>query len=190
MASAKSLPSLISSQGKQFQAWTPVTAFNEYFSLLVIERQELYFLFSDRSTDSERRFVSVKTQIIFSHAAYFAPRCSIIAGTGEIHIAFSSEKGLMKENGREFRNTKSYRIWIDKNGTGHIRIVKRINFSTFISLCRETYLAIDRTTDLSIRIIIYVPRSLYDVMSENVREFIMFCRSCTDAVFELSVIGE
>jgi hypothetical protein len=97
---------------------------------------------------------------------------------------------MMNETGREFRNTKSYRIWIDKTGTGHIRIVKRINFSTFISLCRETYLALDRTPGFSPRIIIYVPRSLYDVMSENVREFITFCRSCTDALFELNVIGE
>jgi len=96
----------------------------------------------------------------------------------------------MNETGREFRNTKSYRIWIDKTGTGHIRIVKRINFSTFISLCRETYLALDRSSGLSPRIVIYVPRSLYDIMSENVQEFITFCRSCTDAVFELSVIGE
>ena len=96
----------------------------------------------------------------------------------------------MKETGREFRNTKSYRIWIDKSGTGHIRIVKRINFSTFISLCRETYLALDRTQGLPTRIIVYIPRSLYDVMSENVREFVTFCRSCTDAVFELNVIGE
>jgi hypothetical protein len=96
----------------------------------------------------------------------------------------------MNETGREFRNTRSYRIWIDTTGTGHIRIVKRINFSTFISLCRETYLALERTQGLSPRIIIYVPRSLYDVMSENVQEFIIFCRSCTDAVFELSVIGE
>ena len=96
----------------------------------------------------------------------------------------------MNETGREFRNTRSYRILIDKTGTGHIRIVKRINFSTFISLCRETYLALDRTSGLSTRIIIYVPRSVYNVMSDNVREFITFCRSCTDAVFELRLIGE
>jgi hypothetical protein len=111
-------------------------------------------------------------------------------GTGETHSIFFIKKGIMKETGREFRNTRSYRIRIDKNGTGHIRIVKRINFGTFISLCRETYLALDRTSGSSTRIIIYVPRSLYDVMSENVQEFITFCRSCTDAVFELNIIGE
>ncbi|ACL16493.1 conserved hypothetical protein [Methanosphaerula palustris E1-9c] len=96
----------------------------------------------------------------------------------------------MNETGREFRNTKGYRIWIDETGTGHIRIVKRVNFSTFISICRETYLELARTPELSPRIIIYVPRSLNDVMSENVREFITFCQSCTDTEFELSVIGE
>jgi len=96
----------------------------------------------------------------------------------------------MDRTGREFRKTDSYRIWIDENGTGHIRIVKRINFRTLISLCRETYLVLEAPGISTPRIIIYVPRSLYDVMSENVQEFIMFCRSCTDAVFELSVIGE
>jgi hypothetical protein len=97
---------------------------------------------------------------------------------------------IMNGRVREFQSTRSYRIWIDENDVGHLRIVKRINFRTLISLCRETYLALDRSHGTTPRIIIYVPRSLYDVMSENVREFIMFCRSCTDAVFELSVIGE
>jgi hypothetical protein len=96
----------------------------------------------------------------------------------------------MNQPASEFRSTQSYRIWIDENGVGHLRIVKRINFRTLISLCRETYLALDRSPGMTPRIIIYVPRSLYDVMSENVQEFITFCRSCTDAVFELSVIGE
>jgi hypothetical protein len=128
---------------------------------------------------------------VFFHMWHILPQGSellVLPVKSTVH--FSSQKGIMEETGREFRNTKSYRIWIDKKGTGHIRIVKRINFSTFISLCRETYLALDRTSGLSTRIIIYVPRSLYDGMSENVREFIMFCRSCTDAVFELNVIGE
>lgn len=96
----------------------------------------------------------------------------------------------MSQPDREFRNTKSYRIWIDKTGNGHIRIVKRVNFCTFISLCRETYLTLDRKPGISPRIKIYVPRSLNDVLSENVWEFIAFCQSCTDAEFEMSVIGE
>jgi len=96
----------------------------------------------------------------------------------------------MPEKEKEFRSTGSYRIWIDREGIGHIRIVKRINFRTLISLCRETYLALERSHGTMPRIIIYVPRSLYDGMSENVQEFIMFCRSCTDAVFELNLIGE
>jgi hypothetical protein len=90
--------------------------------------------------------------------------------------------------GRELRKTPSYRVWIDEINVAHLRLVKRINFKTFISLCRESYLAIDKETDHP-RIIIYIPRSLYDEMSENVSEFIMFCRSCTDATFELSIIG-
>lgn len=69
---------------------------------------------------------------------------------------------------KEFRSTLGYRIWIDKEGKGHIRIVKRIIFRTLISLCRETYLALDRSHGTPPRII-YLPRSLYEVMSENVR---------------------
>ncbi|WP_424028201.1 hypothetical protein [Methanoregula sp.] len=94
--------------------------------------------------------------------------------------------------GRELRKTPSYRVWIDEKNVAHFRLVKRINFKTFIGLCRESYLAIDKETELHElhpRIIIYIPRSLYDEMSENVSEFIMFCRSCTDATFELSIIG-
>jgi hypothetical protein len=91
--------------------------------------------------------------------------------------------------GRELRKTPSYRVWIDDRNIAHFRLVKRINFKTFIGLCRESYLAIDKETGHHPRIIIYIPRSLYDEMSENVSEFIMFCRSCTDATFELSIIG-
>lgn len=91
--------------------------------------------------------------------------------------------------GRELRKTPSYRVWIDEKNVAHLRLVKRINFKTLISLCRESYLAIDKDTEHHPRILIYIPRSLYDEMSENVSEFIMFCRSCTDATFELSIIG-
>jgi len=88
----------------------------------------------------------------------------------------------------EFRNARSYRSWIDKSRTtGYIRIIKRIKFSTFITLCRDTYLKLDRSLDLSRQIIIYIPRSLYDLMSRNVQEFITFCQSCTDVKIELSV---
>ena len=95
----------------------------------------------------------------------------------------------MTIQGQEIRKTTSYRVWIDDKGVAHIRLVKRINFKTLIGLCRESYLAIDKNTEHHPRIIIYIPRSLYDEMSENVTEFIMFCRSCTDATFELSIIG-
>jgi len=91
--------------------------------------------------------------------------------------------------GQEIRKNTSYRVWIDEKGIAHIRLVKRINFKTLISLCRESYLAIDKKTGIHPQVIIYIPRSLYDEMSENVSEFVKFCRSCTDATFELSIIG-
>jgi hypothetical protein len=96
----------------------------------------------------------------------------------------------MDTSERVLRKTRDYRILIDQNGIGHIRIVRRINFRIFIILCKETYLALNRTPDTYPRIVIYIPRSLYESMSENICEFVTFGRSCTDTVFELQVIGE
>jgi len=87
-----------------------------------------------------------------------------------------------------FRNNASYRLWIDKSKTtGYIRIIKRIKFSTFIALCKDIYLKLDRTIDLSLQIIIYIPRSLYDMMAKNVHEFIEFCQICSKMNIEIVI---
>lgn len=96
----------------------------------------------------------------------------------------------MNSSGRVLRNTISYRILIDRDGTAHIRIVRRISFRILVSLCRETWLAIDHTPGSFPRIVIHIPRSLYEGIAENLSEFILFGRSCTDAVFELQLVGE
>jgi len=88
------------------------------------------------------------------------------------------------------RKTGDYRVLVDQNGTGHIRIVRRINFRIFIMLCMETYLELKRKPTRNHKIVIHIPRSLYGSMSENISEFVNFCHTCTNAVIELQVVGE
>jgi hypothetical protein len=88
----------------------------------------------------------------------------------------------------EIRKDPCYRVWVDDTGKGHLRIVRRINLKTLISLCRELYINIKKIDGESSVIVIYMPRSLHNEMSDNVHEFLQFCKSCTDTSFELNVI--
>ena len=97
---------------------------------------------------------------------------------------------IMDSDDRVLRKTGSYRILIDRDGTAHIRVVRRVSFRTLVSLCRETCLALDRSPGSAPRIVIHIPRSLFDGISENLSEFVLFGRSCTDTVFELQLVGE
>lgn len=87
-----------------------------------------------------------------------------------------------------YRKAENYRIMIDGRGTGHIRIIKRVNFRTILVLFRELYLEIRKSPGIKPHIIIHVSRSLCDEMSENMREFLAFCSECLEGTFELAVV--
>jgi hypothetical protein len=94
----------------------------------------------------------------------------------------------MAENAVFFRKADTYRVMIDNDGTGHIRIIKRMNFRMILTLFKELYLEIRKTPGRSPHIIIHVSQSLYDEMSENLKEFLLFCSACLDGTFELAVV--
>ena len=87
-----------------------------------------------------------------------------------------------------FRKTETYRIMIDAQGVGHIRIIKRMNFRTVLNLFKELYIEIRKDPGKNPHIVIHVSQSLCDEMSENIREFLLFCSTCLDGTFELSVV--
>ncbi len=87
-----------------------------------------------------------------------------------------------------YRESGSYRIAVDSAGAGSIRILKRVNFRTFISLFREVYLEMRKRNPTRSHIVFYVSRSLYGEMSENTREFLDFCSTCMDTTFEMIIV--
>lgn len=90
--------------------------------------------------------------------------------------------------GTFFRETSSYRIAVDETGVGSIRILKRINFKTFIQLFRELFVEMKKVNPGGAHVVFYVSRSLHDEMSDNTREFMNFCNVCLNATFELVIV--
>ena len=89
------------------------------------------------------------------------------------------------------RKSANYRVWVDEAGVGRIRILKRINFKTLISLFEELHGEIKkRTLDNpgKVNIVFYISKSLYEEMSINAKEFLGFCSSCMGIKFELVLI--
>jgi hypothetical protein len=87
-----------------------------------------------------------------------------------------------------FRKADTYRVMIDADGIGHIRIIKRMNFRMVLTLFKELYLEVRKSSDNNPHIIIHVSPSLYGEMSENLKEFLLFCSACLNGTFELSVV--
>ena len=78
-----------------------------------------------------------------------------------------------------------YRAWIDTGYTGHIRVIKRINFSRIIAI---VYLIVERQRDTSGEpglIRIYIPHSLRSINSENLQSFIGFAGECSNLTIEV-----
>lgn len=94
----------------------------------------------------------------------------------------------MKSEDGYFRNTGSYRIQIDTEGKGHIRIIKRVNFRTILIIIRDLYLELKKNPDRQPHIIIYISPSLSSEMSLHMRDFLDFASSCIDGDFELAII--
>ena len=97
----------------------------------------------------------------------------------------------MNEGDILIRKTTNYRIWLDENMIGRIRVLKRINFKTLVSLFEELHGEIKKRISENpgkVHIVFYISRSLYDEMSVNAKEFLGFCQSCMGIKFELVLI--
>ncbi len=97
----------------------------------------------------------------------------------------------MNEGDVFVRKSANYRIWIDEEGVGRIRILKRINFKTFVNLFEELHGEIKKRIKGNpgkVHIVFYISKSLYDEMSVNAKEFLGFCQSCMGIKFELVLI--
>lgn len=97
----------------------------------------------------------------------------------------------MNEREVFIRKSANYRIWIDEAGVGRIRILKRINFKTLVALFEELHGEIKKRitgNPVTVNIVFYISKSLYDEMSVNAKEFLGFCQSCMGIKFELALI--
>ncbi len=89
----------------------------------------------------------------------------------------------------DVKENKSYRIMVDSEGTGHIRIIRRINLKTLIEIFKDLYLELKINPEKKPHIIIYVSHSVYGEMSDNMKHFHDFAVSCVDGTFDLTVIS-
>lgn len=87
-----------------------------------------------------------------------------------------------------FRKTRNYRVLIDPEGTGHIRIIQRVNFRTILLVFKEVYLELKKNSTAKPHIIIYLSRSLSTDMSDKMRDFLDFVSSCLEGSFELRIV--
>jgi hypothetical protein len=90
---------------------------------------------------------------------------------------------------RNLKQNKSYRTMIDSAGAGHIRIIRRINLKTLIEIFKDLYLELKKNQDKKPYITIYVSRSVYEEMSDNMKDFHDFVVSCMDGIFDLIIIS-
>jgi len=95
----------------------------------------------------------------------------------------------MGNNDRYLEQNKSYRVMIDVQGAGHIRIIRRINLRKLIEIFKDLYLELKKDTSKKPHIIIYVSRSIYDEMSDNMKHFHDFAVSCMEGTFDLIIIS-
>lgn len=82
-------------------------------------------------------------------------------------------------------------MWVDETNVGRIRVLKRINFKTLVSLFEEIHTEIKERiagNPGKVHIVFYISKSLYDEMSANAIEFLGFCQSCMGIKFELVLI--
>jgi hypothetical protein len=87
-----------------------------------------------------------------------------------------------------YRKNGNYRVWVDEEGIGRIRILKRTNFKTLVNLFEELHGEIKKKNagnPVKVHIIFYISKSLYNEMSINAKEFLDFCSSCMGVKFEL-----
>ncbi len=78
---------------------------------------------------------------------------------------------------------------IDSEGIGHIRIIRRINLKTLIEIFKDLYLELRKDPGKKPHITIYVSRSIYEEMSDNMKHFHDFAASCMEGTFDLIIIS-
>ncbi|MFQ6071414.1 MAG: hypothetical protein ACE5KT_01765 [Methanosarcinales archaeon] len=86
-----------------------------------------------------------------------------------------------------FRVTKEYRIWVDEEGIGRIRILKNVNLKTIMNLIEQVYHKINKNKNKK-RIVFYISKSLYSNMSDNSKAFLDFCRNNLDIELDIILI--
>ena len=78
---------------------------------------------------------------------------------------------------------------IDSEGKGHIRIIRRINLKILIEIFKDLYIELRKNPTKKPHISIYVSRSIYEEMSDNIKYFHDFAVSCMDGTFDLIIIS-
>lgn len=78
-----------------------------------------------------------------------------------------------------------YRVWIDDERAGHIRVIKRVNFGKIISVVRQIVEIQRKDSDQTGMIRLYIPRSLRSIHSDNLKAFIDFAESCSNISIEV-----
>lgn len=89
-----------------------------------------------------------------------------------------------------FRVTKKYRIWVDEEGIGRIRILKRVNLKTLMDLFEQVYNQIKKQTSPENipRIVFYISKSIFNEMSGDSKAFLDFCRNNLDIELDIILI--
>ena len=87
---------------------------------------------------------------------------------------------MMVQHSEILFHTDQYRVWIDRDNIGRIKIIRRINLATLINIIRQITVVQLKETGKSGDVCIYYPASLKTICSDNLLSFIEFCKSCCD----------
>lgn len=78
---------------------------------------------------------------------------------------------------------------IDQQGTGHIRITRRVNFQVILSLLGDLFITLRAEGEDPV-ITLYLSQSLCADMSDNLSVFIGFCNRCLAGTVSLVIIDQ
>jgi hypothetical protein len=74
--------------------------------------------------------------------------------------------------------SEQVRVWMDEERIGHIRIIRRVNFSTLIKLINTLTEVVEQESTGTRQVRIYIPASLKSIDSENLRALMEFAENC------------
>jgi hypothetical protein len=78
------------------------------------------------------------------------------------------------------------RAWVDEENIGHIRVIRRINFSSLMSVISQVAIAEGDFFSGERIVRIYIPTSLKAIDSDNLRSLITFAEVCGN--IQISII--